>query len=230
MNTRNLLYGLIVIAIALVILAGLDKGPAVEDGDPIQVTKTIPPVSESDHSRGLIGSPVVLIEYGDFQCPACGAAHPIVSEVAEIMGDRVHFVYRHFPIRNAHPNAEAAARASVAASMQGMFWEMHDKLFESQADWHNDINPKSTFRGYAEELGLDMNQYESDVDSDAVIDKVADDFEMAREGGVNSTPSFYLGTEKVNPPRSTSAFINMLESALADAAAATGDIIELPAE
>src|SRR5919206_3595175 len=90
------------------------------------------PVSERDHSQGPATAPVTLVEYGDYECPYCGAAYPIVKEIQQRLGDRLRFVFRHFPITTAHPHAELAAEAAEAAGAQGKFWEMHDSLFEHQ--------------------------------------------------------------------------------------------------
>src|SRR6188768_4508690 len=107
------------------------------------------PVSEQDHSQGPASAPVTLLEYGDYECPYCGAAYPIVKELQARMGDRLRFVFRNFPISTSHPHAEQAAEAAEAGAAQGRFWEMHDLLYEHQQ--HLEARDLHT---YAEELGL----------------------------------------------------------------------------
>jgi protein-disulfide isomerase len=96
---------------------------------------TMPVSEDRDHVQGPADAPVTLVEYGDFECPYCGAAYPIVKQVQDRMGERLRFVFRHFPISTSHPNAEQAAEAAEAAAAQGRFWPMHDLLFETSVAW-----------------------------------------------------------------------------------------------
>jgi protein-disulfide isomerase len=96
------------------------------------MTKLKPPVSEQDHIKGQIDAPVVLVEYGDFQCPHCGAAYPMIKQIEKKFKERMAFVFRHFPLSELHPYAQAAAVASEAAANQGKFWQMHGLIFENQ--------------------------------------------------------------------------------------------------
>src|SRR6267142_4079724 len=113
-----------------------------------------PPVDKRDHRQGPPDAPVTLVEYGDFECPHCGAAYLIVKKVQEVMGDQLRFVCRHFPLTQIHPHAEGAAEASEAANSQGQFWEMHDLLFANQRA----LDPLHLL-GYAEDLGLDTRKF-----------------------------------------------------------------------
>src|SRR4051812_35731101 len=118
-----------------------------------------PPVSEDrDHIRGLITALVTLVEYGDFECPHCGQAHPILSELLEELDGQFRLVFRHFPLAQIHPDAQGAAEASEAAGAQGRFWEMHDLLFENQ-----DALDAASIRGYAEVLRLDLRRFEQEL-------------------------------------------------------------------
>jgi len=117
------------------------------------------------HIIGKQDSKVTLVEYSDFQCPACGAYYPIVEQVVEKYKDRVNFEYRQYPLATIHHNAFAAARASEAASKQGKFWEMYRLLFADQSAWENSGNAQSTFEGYARQLGLDRARFKTDFAS-----------------------------------------------------------------
>ena len=172
-------------------------------------------LSADDWVQGNAESDVVLIEYGDFQCPACGAFHLIVSQLKDEFGDRVAFVYRHFPLRSIHPNAESAARATEAAGMQGKFWEMHDILFERQTEWANQLGAIGIINGYAEELGLDLEQYGADMVSDEVADLVAEDLLSANRNGLNSTPTFVINGQVIQTPRNVNQFRALLNDVLA---------------
>lgn len=151
-----------------------------------------------DHIFGKVGSKVTLIEYGDFQCPPCGSIHPGIKAMIELYKDQLQFVFRNFPITTSHPNAKAAAGTAEAAGLQGKFWEMHDKIFESQSDWSNLSGTERTdfFAGYAKDLGLDMDKYNADLagttNSASINMKINFDYALGKKAGVTATPSFYL--------------------------------------
>ena len=117
-----------------------------------------PPVGDRDHVRGPATAPVTLVEYGDYECPYCGRAHPVVGELRERLGDRLRFVFRHFPLDSVHPRARHAAEAAEAAGAQDRFWEMHDLLYENQEDLGDEA-----LRRYAAEVGLDLERFEEDL-------------------------------------------------------------------
>ncbi|MDQ3064647.1 MAG: DsbA family protein [bacterium] len=147
--------------------------------------------SEHKYSEGTSG--VVLTEYGDFQCPGCGAFYPTVKQVKEQYKDTVTFQYRHLPLESNHPNARAAARAAEAAHLQGKFWEMHDMLFENQNAWRTSSDPLGTFTGYAQQMGLDTTKFAEDYKSSAVNSIInADIKEFEKTGADKSTPTFFL--------------------------------------
>jgi protein-disulfide isomerase len=153
-----------------------------------------------DHTLGKTDSKVVLIEYGDFQCPSCGGAHPQIKEIMEEYGDRVLFIFRNFPLTSIHPNARAAAGAVEAAGLQGKYWEMHNLVFERQSDWSNLSGTERTarFTAYAEELGLDKDKFVTDLSDEAINVKISFDQALGRKADVNATPSFYLNGEKLD--------------------------------
>jgi protein-disulfide isomerase len=148
---------------------------------------TLPVSEDRDHIQGAAEAPATLLEYGDYECPFCGAAYPIVKEVQSRLGDRLRFVFRNFPITTSHPHAELAAEAAEAADAQRKFWEMHDLLYESQqhleaADLHR----------YAEQLGLDVGRFDNELARHVHAERVREDFMSGVRSGVNGTPTFYV--------------------------------------
>jgi protein-disulfide isomerase len=154
----------------------------------------------ADHVFGNANSKVTLINYGDFQCPGCGTEHPRMKAIVEQYKDQIRFVFRNFPIPTLHPNAKAAAGAAEAASLQGKYWEMHDKIYESQSAWENLDGSDRTdlFVDYATELGLDTSKFKADMASEAVSKKIAYDYSLGHKAGIDSTPSFYLNGIKLD--------------------------------
>jgi len=147
------------------------------------------------HVKGNPDAEVVLTEFSDFQCPACQAAFPFVSEIVEQYKDDLRFEYKHFPIERIHPSALQAGMAAEAAGQQGKFFEFHDLLFENQEEWSPSPVPGVFFTEYAEELGLDMDQFSRQSNASALRDKVRAEFAEGQEMGVTGTPTFYLNGE-----------------------------------
>jgi protein-disulfide isomerase len=144
------------------------------------------PVSESDHIRGPLRAAVTMVEYGDYQCPFCGAAHPIVQALLQ-QRPMVRFVYRHFPLTNVHPYAELVAETVEAAGARQRFWPMHDWLFEHQAE----IDPVNLILAAAQ-LGLDADSVEKEVSEHVYLDRIQADFVGGVRSGVNGTPTFFV--------------------------------------
>src|SRR5438067_9722984 len=137
-----------------------------------------PPVSERDHVIGPAAAPVTLVEYGDYECPYCGAAHPIVKEVRRRLGKELRFAFRHFPLTRIHPHAERAAEAAEAAAAQGRFWEMHRYLFAHQ---HSLVD--SNLLQYSNGLGLDTARFERDLGTHAQMGRIDADVESGLLSG-----------------------------------------------
>jgi protein-disulfide isomerase len=148
---------------------------------------TVPVDAEVDHIQGPANAAVTLVEYGDYECPYCGAAYPIVKEVQARMGEELQFVFRNFPITTSHPHAEQAAEAAESAGSQGKFWEMHDMLYENQRRLGDE-----DLRAYAERLGLDLDAFERDLAEHVHAARVHEDFIGGVRSGVNGTPTFYI--------------------------------------
>lgn len=164
--------------------------------------------------KGSADAKVVLVEYSDFQCPACAAYYPLVKQVMQEFGDQVKFVYRHFPLVQIHANALSAARAAEAAGNQGKFWEMHDLLFEQQDVWESSRTVDATFAEYAVRLGLDMVQFKSDESSKETEKKILNDYQTGLVSGVAGTPTFFLNGKKINNPRNYEQFRTIILEAL----------------
>ena len=167
-----------------------------------------PPVGEQDHSTGPENAPVTLVEYGDFQCPYCGAAHLILREVQDTMGDRLRFVFRHFPLTQIHPFAESAAEASESAGAQGKFWEMHNLLFENQ-----NLLDEGNLAAFAEQLGLETERFARDLQNHAYHDRVRQDFSSGVRSGVNGTPAFFINGFRYDGSWELGPFLAALQEA-----------------
>jgi protein-disulfide isomerase len=146
-----------------------------------------PPVGPDDHAQGPADAPVTLVEYGDYECPHCGAAHPIVKAVQSRLGDRLRLIFRHFPIASNHPHAEHAAEMAEAAADRGKFWEMHDLLYENQ-----DALEDADLAGYAGSLGIDPAWAASALQSGTFAERVRANFLSGVRSGVNGTPTFFI--------------------------------------
>jgi len=155
------------------------------------MAKLHPEIHENDHQKGSETATVTLTEYGDYQCPYCGEAHPVVQQIQETFGDKLRFVFRNFPLSNVHPRAMLAAIATEAAAKQNVYWEMHDLIFEHQ----DAINYPSLVK-YAANLNIDVDAFKADLDDPALQEKVESDFESGIRSGVNRTPSFFINGEK----------------------------------
>ena len=156
-------------------------------------SKLVPSVGPRDHVQGPAGAPVTLVEYGDFECPHCGAAYVILKEIREVMGDELRFVFRHFPLTQIHPHAESAAEASEAAGAQGKFWEMHDLLFENQQT----LDPPH-LAAFAEQLDLDALKFVRELHEGRYRERVREDFMSGVRSGVNGTPTFFINGVRYN--------------------------------
>ncbi|MCW3124907.1 MAG: DsbA family protein [Bacteroidetes bacterium] len=157
------------------------------------MSKLRTPVTDKDDQTGNLKGKAVLVEYGDYQCPHCGHAFPLVKKLLQEMGEDLHFVFRNFPLSEVHPLAYDAALVAEAAGRQGKFWEMHDMIFKRQITMTED-----SFAQYVSTLKLDPKRMQADIADQAIIAKVEDDFESGVKSGVNGTPTFFLNGERLN--------------------------------
>lgn len=152
-----------------------------------------PPINTSDHMYGHPEARIELVEFGDYECPYCGRAYPLVKSIQRKLGSELKFVFRNFPLAKIHPNARPAAVATEAAALQNRFWEMHNIIFENQRR----LDPESLFV-YAIRIGLDLDVFKQDIQRNELMKKVEMDFESGLRSGVNKTPTFFVNGVKFN--------------------------------
>ncbi|KKQ40920.1 MAG: hypothetical protein US59_C0043G0005 [Candidatus Levybacteria bacterium GW2011_GWB1_37_8] len=157
---------------------------------------------------------VTLVEYADFQCPACKAYFPLVTKLSSDIKD-LRIVYRFFPLSNIHKNAMISSQAAYAAGLQGKFWEMHDMIFENQDSWSN-TQARDIFIDYAKKLNLDSNKFESDMTSDATRKFITQEMNKAISLGINSTPTFFVNGKHIQNPAGYEAFKKIIQDELAN--------------
>lgn len=202
--------------VVIVIVAAL-VGIFAVTGKKDENSSTTSSASASEHIVGNKESKVKLVEYGDFQCPACKSYYPIIKQIKETYGDRISFQFRHFPLSQIHNHAVLGSRAAEAAGKQDKFFEMHDLLYQNQDTWSPSSNPTPIFEGYAQQLGLNMDQFKSDMSSAAVLDIINADMRAGQALGVNSTPTFVLNDKKIEKsPTSIDEFKKLIDDAIAN--------------
>ena len=169
---------------------------------------TMPVTKDRDHIEGPADAPVTLVQYGDYECPFCGAAYPIIKEVQARMGKKLRFVFRNFPITTSHPHAERAAEAAEAAGAQGVFWQMHDHLYENQRHLRDD-----DLHSYAEALGLVVDVFDKEMAEHVHADRIHEDFMSGVRSGVNGTPTFFINGARHDDSYELETLLSALERA-----------------
>ncbi len=198
---QRFFWATILILILLIIggLIKLTKMGTYDINKPFEITQT-------DHIKGNKNAKVTLIEFSDFQCPACKRFMPYVKKIAEKYSNDLRVVYRHFPLTSIHKNAILAARASEAASKQGKFWAMHDLLFNNQEEWAESENPMKFFEEYAKLLSLDMEKFKQDFNSKETTRKIKTDRALAFKLQLRGTPTFFLNGQELHNLKSFEEF------------------------
>jgi protein-disulfide isomerase len=219
----KVLFG--VVAVAVIIIALLALGKAQDNAGKPAVSE-LSEITAEDHATGKLDSLVTLVEYSDFQCPACAQYAPLVEEVISNYSDKVRFVYRHYPIYSKHPNAENGGRAAEAAAKQGKFFEYGSVLFTNQTEWSVMDNPEDKLAEYAKSLGLNEEQFRKDYKDSASKDRVTKDYQSGLKAGVTGTPTFFLNGKAIgNNPQSYAAFAKLLDAELAKTTTPATDTI-----
>ncbi len=187
----------------LIYLAGGNKIDVSDINPSVKQTATDKSGQIADHTFGNMDSKVILIEYGDYQCPGCGSAYPVIKEVVEKYKDKMGFIFRNFPLYSLHPNALAAATAAESAAKQGKFWEMHDTLYRNQSDWNQLGASDRTeyFVSQASSLGLDTAKFRSGFDEKDIQQKINFDVALGKKLGITGTPSFFINNKNVSDIR-----------------------------
>ena len=170
-------------------------------------------INETDHVRGALDGKVTLVEFADFQCPACGAYEPLIRQVESDNKDILKVVFRHFPLTQIHQNALLAAKASEAAGVQGKFWEMHDLIYEKQTEWSGELNARDFFLTYARTIGLDTKKFADDLNSVVIEDKILAEFKEGINLEVQGTPTFFINGKKITNPSSPEEFNKIIRDA-----------------
>lgn len=201
------------VLVASLVTIGILFGAWYMTSAPKTVVKQDIPVRETDYVAANKKAKVMLVEYSDFQCPACGQYHPLIKQVLAKYKDQIGFVQRHFPLQQ-HENAIVAARAAEAAGKQGKFYEMGDVLFTNQKEWEEMDDPTKIFEKYAGKLKLNMEQFKKD-NTDSLDKKIEADRLSGVALGVNSTPTFFLNGVKLSNPGSLDAFSKLIDAELA---------------
>jgi protein-disulfide isomerase len=164
-------------------------------------------ITQDDWILGKADSPVMILEYGDFECPYCAMARPILQGLVTEHPDTIHLVFRHFPIATTHPHALIAAEAAEAAGAQGKFWEMHDLLFT-----HQNRLVFDDLRIYADKLGLDMARFDREMMTHRYEDEVQKDFHSGIQDGANGTPSIFINGLRYDGPRERSSILSAIRT------------------
>ncbi len=172
--------------------------------NPSSQSHTITPADQAAlKSGGTVGSTsskVVVTEFGDYQCPACGQWHPFVKDtLLPQFQDKILFVFKNFPLTDLHKNAQAGAQAVEAAALQGKFWEMHNMLYDHRDDWVDLANPQAKFEQYARDTGLNIDQWKKDKDSQKIKDLIQSDVQLGTKLSLPGTPSFLINGSLVSP-------------------------------
>jgi len=167
------------------------------------------PVSKRDHIQGPADAPLTLVEYGDYQCPYCGAAYPVVKRLQKTLGHKLRFVFRNFPLTQAHPYAMVAAQAAEAAALQGKFWEMHDQIYEHQEFLEPEILPV-----WAKKLGLNVEKFGDDLGLESVAKRIKEDRGSGIRSGVNGTPTFFINGQRHDDSPDFAMLLAALEETL----------------
>jgi protein-disulfide isomerase len=211
MNTKRIIFWACFLVILGLIIWGLIV--AMNKTSAPGAYGTAPEVTAADHILGPRDAKVTVIEYGDFQCPACAAYAPLLERLAaEEATGTVRVVFRHFPLPQ-HPNAIAAALASEAASRQGKFWEMYSIIYSNQTTWENDSaeTAKAEFEGYATQLGLDKQKFASDVAATSTLKRVEDGRAEAQSLSLTYTPTFFVNGKVIANPQGYEAFKALID-------------------
>ena len=222
-TTAWFIVGFIVLVTAGVIIAGAYSSNSSSNGNSSStvpagfVATTVPAITADDHTQGNAKATVSLIEYADYECPACAEYTPVVQEVVQNYSSSIRYVFRNFPLYSIHPDAGIAAQAAEAAGLQGKYWEMHDLLYTNQNTWVTESPDQVVakyFDGYAQSLGFNMDQFNQDISSTRVMNKVQTDVDGGTAAQINHTPTFFINLKQIPNPTSYADFQNAINNAL----------------
>jgi protein-disulfide isomerase len=229
-TTIYFIVGFIVIVTIAVIVAGIYSGSSANNtANSNFVSTTVPPLTANDWKEGNPNAKVTVIEYGDFECPACGAYFPVMQQLYANYSSTVLFVFRNFPLYTIHPFAGIGAEAAEAAGMEGgsaKYWAMHDLLYTDQSQWTANTTLTTSqvisqfFNGYAQSLGLNVATFDDDMSSAQVTTKIQNDVAGGTGAEIDHTPTFFINLQQIPNPNGLSDFTNTLNAALASSTGA----------
>lgn len=220
--SKNKVFIIVVAATVILIFAGvfLFSGKSTTSVSTSKVNASLLIPQGAIETSGIVNgnylpaSPsatVTLVEFGDYECPACGTYNPIVKQALTDFAGKITYVFRNYPLPQ-HANAQISSDAVEAAGLQGKYWQMHDEVYDTQNNWSSLADPTSVFVGYAKDLGLDTNQFTKDLTSSEVKDKVQNDTNDGNTVGITETPTFYLNGEKITLTGSYDQFKSLINS------------------
>lgn len=205
---------LLIASIGVIYFITRPQTPSTQEALSQPVNTALPPVTAADNQTGPANAKVTLVEYGDFQCPACGQYFPMVSQLKNEYKNSVKVVYRHFPLTNLHKNAQSAAQAAQAAAKQDKFWEMHDLLFKNQAAWSESDAAAAAFTDYASQLGLNIDQFTLDMNSEETLNSIKSHVDGGTKAGIQGTPTFFLNGKQLTNPTTYEDFKKLIDESL----------------
>lgn len=210
MNTKRIIFWASFIIILILIVWGLIVAMSKTPATPGSNLGEPAPVVITDNVIGPSDAPVTLIEYSDYQCPACQTYYFILEKLIASSTVPVRFVYRHFPLSQ-HQNAFKSAMAAEASGVQGKYWEMHKLLFENQSDWESVTDPNTIFIGYAKEIGLDQEKFKTDLESVVLKDKIKANSAEGTKIRIGGTPTFFINGKAITNPAGYDEFKSIIE-------------------
>jgi protein-disulfide isomerase len=211
----KLMKPIIVIVLAVGVAAGAAVFLSRGTDKPAENSPTASHVDiKGGHIRGPENAPVTLVEFGDYECPSCGAYHPFVKEILTRYPDKVRLEFHHFPLVGVHANAMLGAMAAEAAGEQGKFWEMHDALFENQPMWGESRNPEPVLISIASRIGLDVNRFMQQLRNPALQDRILKDVTKGNELKIEETPTFFVNGDRAHLKLSVEDFASTIEAHL----------------
>lgn len=214
-NSETKLFGGIILATVALVVGAIFFLSRPSNAKPVRADEKLL-LGAHSYKIATDSATATLVEFGDYQCPACGAYSPVVDQVMKDFAGSLNFVFREYPLTSIHANAQYAAQAAQAAGLQGKYFEMHHVLYQKQSEWSEGATDKAkqAITGYAKDIGLDMEQFAKDVDSDAVKNAVTADVRDGDALGINSTPTFYLNGIKMVNPQSVADFESLVREAV----------------
>jgi len=213
----KILKPLIVIVLAVAVAAGASVYLSRQPDKPEDTAAAAPAhadIKGGGHIRGPENASLTLVEFGDYQCPSCGAYHPLVKEILNRYPQKLRLEFHHFPLVSIHPNSMLASKAAEAAGEQGRYWEMHDALFEHQREWSDSPNAEPIFVALASQMGLDSNKFMQGLRSPQLQDRILRDVERGQDAKVDAVPTFFINGERAHIKLSMEDFVQVIEAHL----------------